>query len=153
MVHKNRFHKTALANVVIDAQAVVQVSAVRHLLAVVSRRACSSRLAAAEMGTYSECRRAVIHSNAFASCREECRFPHVMADGHVMGRGGRFRSPPQNPINGNNQANFEEKLANLSITEVSHTSCSGAFLRDTLILFVSHVVVERQSRARSGKQR
>ena len=43
-----------------------------------------------------------------------------MADGHVMGRGGRFRSPPQNPINGNNQANLEEKLANLSITEVSH---------------------------------
>lgn len=48
---------------------------------------------------------------------EECRFPHIMADGHVMGRGGRFRSPPQNPINGNNQANLEEKLANLSITE------------------------------------
>lgn len=45
-----------------------------------------------------------------------------MADGHVMGRGGRFRFPPQTPINGNNgnnQANLEEKLANLSITEVS----------------------------------
>ena len=42
-----------------------------------------------------------------------------MADGHVMARGSRFRSPPQNPMNGNNQANLEEKLANLSITEVS----------------------------------
>jgi hypothetical protein len=51
-------------------------------------------------------------------CRDDCRFPHVLADGHVMGRGGRFRSPPQNPINGNNQANLEEKLANLTITEV-----------------------------------
>lgn len=51
-------------------------------------------------------------------CREDCRFPHVMADGHVA-RGSRFRSPPQNPMNGNNQANLEEKLANLSITEVS----------------------------------
>jgi hypothetical protein len=62
-----------------------------------------------------------------------------MADGHVMGRGGRFRSPPQNPINGNNQANLEEKLANLSITEVSkfitHPSCLGTLSRDTLILF------------------
>lgn len=39
-----------------------------------------------------------------------------------MGRGGgRFRSPPQNPINGNNQANLEEKLASLSITEVSQS--------------------------------
>jgi hypothetical protein len=42
-----------------------------------------------------------------------------MADGHVMGRGSRFRSPPPNPINSNNQANLEEKLASLSITEVS----------------------------------
>jgi hypothetical protein len=73
-----------------------------------------------------------------------------MADGHVMGRGGRFRSPPQNPINGNNQANLEEKLANLSITEVSHIPV-GALSRDTLILFVLHVLVERQSRATSGK--
>jgi hypothetical protein len=52
-----------------------------------------------------------------------------------MGRGGRFRSPPQNPINGNNQANLEEKLANLSITEVSyfitHPSCPGTLPRDT----------------------
>lgn len=58
-----------------------------------------------------------------------------MADGHVMGRGGRFRSPPQNPINSNNQANLEEKLANLSITEVSqfitHLSYPGALSRDT----------------------
>jgi hypothetical protein len=73
-----------------------------------------------------------------------------------MGRGGRFRSPPQNPINGNNQANLEEKLANLSITEVSqfitHPSCPGALPRDTLILFVLHVLVERKSRATSGKQ-
>ena len=44
-----------------------------------------------------------------------------------MGR-GRFRSPPQNPINGNNQANLEEKLANLSITEVSQfTTALGHF--------------------------
>lgn len=35
-----------------------------------------------------------------------------------MGRGGgRFRSPPQNAVNGNGHANLEEKLANLSITE------------------------------------
>jgi len=51
-------------------------------------------------------------------CRDDCRFPHVLADGHVVGR-GRFRSPPQNAVNGNGQANLEEKLANLSITEVS----------------------------------
>ena len=51
MVHKNRFHKRALANVVNVAQAVVQVSAVPHLVAVASRRACSSHLAGAEMGT------------------------------------------------------------------------------------------------------
>lgn len=51
MVHKNRFPKKALANVVNAAQAVVQVSAVPHLPAVASRRAYSSRLAAAEMGT------------------------------------------------------------------------------------------------------
>ena len=57
MVHISRFHKRVLANVVIVAQAVVQVSAVPHLVAVASRRACSSRLAAAEMGTYSDCRR------------------------------------------------------------------------------------------------
>ncbi|KAI9444707.1 hypothetical protein H4582DRAFT_2070474 [Lactarius indigo] len=52
-------------------------------------------------------------------CRngDECRFPHVLADGHVVGRVGRFRSPPQNALNGNGQANLEEKLANLSITE------------------------------------
>ncbi|KAH9081555.1 hypothetical protein EDB83DRAFT_2512413 [Lactarius deliciosus] len=54
-------------------------------------------------------------------CRngDECRFPHVAADGHVVGRVGRFRSPPQSALNGNGQANLEEKLANLSITEVS----------------------------------
>lgn len=57
MVYKNRFHKKALVNVVIVAQVVVQVSAVRHLVAVAGRRAYSSRPAAAEMGTYSECRR------------------------------------------------------------------------------------------------
>jgi len=52
-----------------------------------------------------------------------------------MGR-GRFRSPPQNPINGNSQANLEEKLANLSITEVSQfmtlPSCPCALPRDTV---------------------
>ncbi|KAH9065652.1 hypothetical protein EDB87DRAFT_1679379 [Lactarius vividus] len=48
---------------------------------------------------------------------DECRFPHVLADGHVVGRVGRFRSPPQSALNGNGQANLEEKLANLSITE------------------------------------
>ena len=42
-----------------------------------------------------------------------------MPDGQVMSRVGRFRSPPQIPINDNNQTNLEEKLANLSITEVS----------------------------------
>ena len=52
-------------------------------------------------------------------CRVDCRFPHVLADGHVMGGGGRFRSPPQKPINGNNQASLEETLASLSITDVS----------------------------------
>ncbi|KAH9960760.1 hypothetical protein BGW80DRAFT_1361572, partial [Lactifluus volemus] len=56
-------------------------------------------------------------------CRngDECRFPHVLADGHVVGRGGgRFRSPPQSVANGNAQANLEENLANLSITENSN---------------------------------
>jgi hypothetical protein len=65
-----------------------------------------------------------------------------------MGRGGRFRSPPQNPINGNNQANLEEKLASLSITEVSHPR---AFSRDTHLCRFA-CAVERQSRATPGKQ-
>jgi hypothetical protein len=51
MVHKSPFHKRALANAVNAAQAVVQVSAVLHLVAVASRHAYSFRLAAAEMGT------------------------------------------------------------------------------------------------------
>jgi hypothetical protein len=50
MVHKSHIHKRASVSVVIVAQVVVQVFAVRHLVAVASRRACSSRLAAAEMG-------------------------------------------------------------------------------------------------------
>jgi hypothetical protein len=54
MVHKNRSHKMASASVVIVARVAVQVFAVRHLVAVASRHACSSRLAAAEMGTYSD---------------------------------------------------------------------------------------------------
>jgi hypothetical protein len=50
-----------------------------------------------------------------------------LADGHVVGRGGgRFRSPPQNAVNGNGNghANLEEKLANLSITEVGQFTAS-----------------------------
>ena len=70
----------------------------------------------------------IISRRLTCCCRDDCRFPHVLADSHAMGRGGRFRSPPQNPINGNNQANLEEKLASLSITEVSHPR---AFSRDT----------------------
>lgn len=67
-------------------------------------------------------------------CRDECRFPHVMPDGHIVGRASRFRSPPQNALNGNGHANLEEKLANLTITEVSRfmacpVRCS--FSRDT----------------------
>ncbi|KAI0294975.1 hypothetical protein BC826DRAFT_1104445 [Russula brevipes] len=87
------------------------VFAVRHLVVVASRRACSSPLVAAGMGA------------------DDCRFPHVLADGHVVGRGGRFRPPPQNSINGNNhnQAHLEEKLANLSITENgNHASRQGS---------------------------
>jgi hypothetical protein len=64
MVHKSRFHKRASVIVVIVARVVAQVFAVRHLVAVASRRACSSRLAAVEMGTYLEFRRAH-HSKAF----------------------------------------------------------------------------------------
>jgi len=60
----------------------------------------------------------MFYGGAETCCRDDCRFPHVLADGHVVGRGGRFRSPPQNAVNGNAQANLEEKLANLSITEV-----------------------------------
>ena len=56
MVHKSRFHKRASVIVVIVAQVVAQVFVVRHLVAAASRRACSSRLVAAEMGTYLESR-------------------------------------------------------------------------------------------------
>ena len=58
-----------------------------------------------------------------------------MPDGHIVGRVSRFRSPPQSALNGNGQANLEEKLANLSITEVSRfMACfvSCAFSHDTL---------------------
>ena len=55
-----------------------------------------------------------------------------------MGRGGgRFRSPPQNAVNGNGHANLEEKLANLSITEVSQFTASffpSTFSRDTFFI-------------------
>ncbi|KAI0308304.1 hypothetical protein B0F90DRAFT_1813583 [Multifurca ochricompacta] len=44
-----------------------------------------------------------------------CSSPPVAAE--TVGRGARFRSPPQSALNGNGQANLEEKLANLSITE------------------------------------
>jgi hypothetical protein len=115
MVHKSRFHKRASVTAVIVGQVVAQVFAVHHLAAIASHRACSSRLVAAEMGTYLT---PAPFPNRLTRCRDECRFPHVLTDNHVMGRGGRFRSPPQNPIHGNNQANLEEKLANISITEV-----------------------------------
>ncbi len=75
-----------------------------------------------------------------------------MADGHVMGRGGRFRSPPPNPINGNTQANLEEKLASLSITEVSFPPAGAHFHVTHSQLVRFHVRVERQSRATPGKQ-
>jgi hypothetical protein len=65
MGHKSRFHKRASVNAVIVAQVVAQVSAVRHLVATASRRACSSRLAAAEMGTYLDVRRPN-HPNSLA---------------------------------------------------------------------------------------
>jgi hypothetical protein len=55
MVHKNRSHKRASVNVVIVAM-VAQVFVVRHLVVVGGHRACSSRLVAAEMGTYLEFR-------------------------------------------------------------------------------------------------
>jgi hypothetical protein len=119
MAHKNRLRKRASGRVVIVVQVGAQVFAVRHLAVVASRRACSSPLAAAGMGAYIEFPCTLAWRWTYF-CRDDCRFPHVLADGHVVGRGGRFRPPPQNPMNGNNhnQANLEEKLANLSITEV-----------------------------------
>ena len=54
MVHKSRLHTKALFHVVIVARVGVQAFAVRHLAVVVSRRACSSPLAAAEMGMHFE---------------------------------------------------------------------------------------------------
>ncbi|KAI0275339.1 hypothetical protein BC834DRAFT_965733 [Gloeopeniophorella convolvens] len=57
-------------------------------------------------------------------CRngDDCRFPHVL-DGHVVGRGSRFRSPPQGALNAAaGQAHLEEKLASLSVTEGSSGS-------------------------------
>ena len=116
MVHKNLFRKTASVNVVIVAM-VAQVSVIRHLV-VVEGRACSSRPVAAEMGTCLELETRII-SRRLTHCRDTCRFLHVLPDGHVMGPGGRSNSPLQKPINGNIQASLEEKLANLSITEVS----------------------------------
>jgi len=71
-----------------------------------------------------------------------------------VGRGGRFRAPPQNAINGNSQGNLEEKLANLSITEVSQftASCFSAFSRDNLFRpFALDVPVEWKSCAPPGK--
>jgi hypothetical protein len=134
MAHKNRLRKRASGRVVIVAQVAAQVFAVRHLAVVASRRACSSPLAAAGMGAYIEfpCTLPWRWTYFF---RDDCRFPHVLADGHVVGRGGRFRPPPQNSINGNNhnQANLEEKLANLSITEVGQFTAlfHRAFSRDS----------------------
>ncbi|KAI0003782.1 hypothetical protein BJV74DRAFT_881593 [Russula compacta] len=62
-------------------------------------------------------------------CRngDDCRFPHVLTDGQAVGRSSRFRPPPQNAVNGNSQANLEEKLGNLSITENgNHASRQGS---------------------------
>jgi hypothetical protein len=117
MVHKSRLYKKASAIVAIVVQAVVQVSDDHHS-AVASQRACSSLPAVVGMGM------ALLYSCARLGLqlwcrRDECRFPHVMPDGHIVGRVSRFRSPPQNALNGNGHANLEEKLASLSITEVS----------------------------------
>ncbi|KAI9509522.1 hypothetical protein F5148DRAFT_1345672 [Russula earlei] len=97
MVLRNHLHRKVTVRVAIVARAGAQVFAGRRFLAAVNHLACSSHLAAAETEM-------IVAS------------PHVLADGHVVGRGGRSR-PPQNAINGNGEANLEEKLANLSITE------------------------------------
>jgi hypothetical protein len=54
MACKSRPRKRASVHVVIVAQVAAQVFAARHLAAVASHRACSSHLAAAEMGMYFE---------------------------------------------------------------------------------------------------
>jgi hypothetical protein len=76
-------------------------------------------------------------------CRDDCRFPHVLVDGHVVGRAGRFRSPPQNTVNANAQANLEEKLANPSITEVSQLTAffSFTFSRDTFFVLFDNLLM------------
>jgi hypothetical protein len=64
-----------------------------------------------------------------------------MPDGHIVGRVSRFRAPHQNTLNGNGHANLEEKLASLSITEVSqfmvYTLSGCAFFH--VILFYATV--------------
>jgi hypothetical protein len=133
--------------VAIVAQVVAQVFAARRLAEVASHRACSSHLGAAEMGMYFEF---LLFLQRWIRCRDDCRFPHVLADGHVVGRVGRFRSPPQNAVNGNGHANLEEKLANLSITEVSQFTASVFHRHIHVTPFSSSA--ERQSRASPGKQ-
>jgi hypothetical protein len=121
MVHKSRLPRRASVHVVTVAQVGVRASADRHSVVVASRRACSSLPAAAGTGTYLRFLRPHFAEGLCClHCRDECRFPHVLPDGHVVGRGGgRFRSPPQSALNGNGQATLEENLAHLSITEVS----------------------------------